>query len=435
MTRLTEQRRQRLRLKGVRRRPDQRPQHRFAGHAVLSLQRLGPEIQPVDQFPTEPLRQTTHHLQTGAPAATPQALAGSGAAETHHLGPQPAGTRFQLDPLALGVKAVGVEDQLLGEPLQIGIGGKAHHQLLLDPAALRRQAGAPHRAVDLLRRHAGEQRPGAGVERQLQPEPVATHQATTGVQDRQLTASAGQGPGPLQPQRSNRTSLVKRGSLAALKMQPGMGVPTYGRLLVGLPIQLLLARSDAAVHTHSLAMSHDAGLTPQPDEAPLVLRRRQPGPVGEAATELRLSLSADERTRLRGARRSVCGRSLLLQLPREQPLQPGERLLSDDPGAPVVRVEAAAEAVLVVRASGPLALLQAAYHLGNRHVAMQLQTDQLILLDDPVLAALLRQRGLEVEPRLAPFLPEGGAYEHGHGHGQSHSHSHGQDHDHEHSHG
>lgn len=178
-------------------------------------------------------------------------------------------------------------------------------------------------------------------------------------------------------------------------------------------------------------MSHDAGLPTQSGAAPLILERRQAQPPAAASAELRLSLTADERTRLRGGRRSVCGRPLLLQLPREQPLQPGEWLLSDDPDAPVVRVEAASEAVLVVRAATPLALLQAAYHLGNRHVALQLQADQLILLDDPVLADLLRHRGLKVETRLAPFLPEGGAYEHSHsggsarGAGHEHGHGHG----------
>ncbi|MEB3266169.1 MAG: urease accessory protein UreE [Cyanobacteriota bacterium] len=149
---------------------------------------------------------------------------------------------------------------------------------------------------------------------------------------------------------------------------------------------------------------------------PLVLLHRRPrdwGPVGEPV--LRLSLTAHDRSRLRGLRQSLCGRALLLQLPREQPLQPGEWLLADHPAAPSVQVEAAPEAVMVVRAERPLALLQAAYHLGNRHVALQVEADRLILLADPVLADLLLHRGLQLEQALAPFLPEGGAYGHSHG--------------------
>jgi urease accessory protein len=92
-----------------------------------------------------------------------------------------------------------------------------------------------------------------------------------------------------------------------------------------------------------------------------------------------------------------------------------------------VQVAAAAEPVMQVRSADPLALLQAAYHLGNRHVAMELHADRLVLLQDSVLADLLRQRGLAVELAELPFQPEAGAYEglghHHHGH-HDHGHSH-----------
>jgi urease accessory protein len=82
-----------------------------------------------------------------------------------------------------------------------------------------------------------------------------------------------------------------------------------------------------------------------------------------------------------------------------------------------------------VRAEDPLALLQAAYHLGNRHVAMELHPHELVLLQDSVLASLLRQRGLSVEFLEACFHPEAGAYAglgHGHGHRYDHAHPHDQ---------
>jgi urease accessory protein len=139
---------------------------------------------------------------------------------------------------------------------------------------------------------------------------------------------------------------------------------------------------------------------------------------------LRLPLSADQRTSCRGHRRSACGRDLVLQLPRGAALEPGAVLLSRDASV-AVRVEAAPEALLRVRSADRLALLQAVYHLGNRHVAMELHADQLLLLQDSVLEDLLRQRGLSVERLQAPFRPEAGAYAGapaGHAHHHHHSH-------------
>jgi len=90
-----------------------------------------------------------------------------------------------------------------------------------------------------------------------------------------------------------------------------------------------------------------------------------------------------------------------------------------------VVVEAAREPLMVVRAADPLALLQAAYHLGNRHVAMELHRDELRLGVDNVLEDLLRHRGLTVERITGPFLPEPGAYARsGHTHGHDHHHGH-----------
>jgi urease accessory protein len=85
----------------------------------------------------------------------------------------------------------------------------------------------------------------------------------------------------------------------------------------------------------------------------------------------------------------------------------------------LVQVEPAVEALLVVRAGSPLELLQAAYHLGNRHVALELGAEELRLLADPVLEQLLRHRGLEVGRVEEAFRPESGAYghvPHSHGH-------------------
>ena len=131
--------------------------------------------------------------------------------------------------------------------------------------------------------------------------------------------------------------------------------------------------------------------------------------------DLRLPLTADERTVLRGRRRTVCGREVLLQLPRDQSLQPGDQLCDAD-GITRVEVTAAPEALLRVQAATPLELMQAAYHLGNRHVALELHEQELLLPEDSVLAMMLEGRGLTVSRCLQPFAPEGGAYG-GHQHG------------------
>jgi urease accessory protein len=165
---------------------------------------------------------------------------------------------------------------------------------------------------------------------------------------------------------------------------------------------LLLSRRLAAAATHPEAAA--TGGEAIEGQAPLLV----------------LALSAAERQRLRGHGRSVCSRDLLLQLPRGGgPLQPQERLAGDD-GVPRVRVEAAAEELLLARSDDPFTLLRAAYHLGNRHVALELRHGELRLLRDPVLAELLRGLGVSVATISAPFQPESGAY----GSGDSHSHPH-----------
>ncbi len=166
------------------------------------------------------------------------------------------------------------------------------------------------------------------------------------------------------------------------------------------------------------------GVSPVSESAPLplVLTRRSPQPPPQSlAPPLALALSADERTRLRGQRRSLCGQELLLQLERGEPLQPGE-WLGGARGGPAVQVVAAPETLLRVRAPAPLELLQAAYHLGNRHVALELRATELRLLADPVLADLLAHRGLLVDRLQEPFCPEAGAYGSAPSHGSAHSH-------------
>lgn len=124
---------------------------------------------------------------------------------------------------------------------------------------------------------------------------------------------------------------------------------------------------------------------------------------------LRLQLTAEQRMVLRGRRRTDCGRAVLLQLPRAGALCPGDRL-TDAARSVQVEVIAAPEPLMRVEAGSPLELLQAAYHLGNRHVALEVHDHELLLPQDAVLETMLRQRGLRLSYCRRSFLPEGGAY-------------------------
>ena len=152
------------------------------------------------------------------------------------------------------------------------------------------------------------------------------------------------------------------------------------------------------------------------------------------------------------------GRALGVFLVRGSVLRGGDVLVAED--GSLVRVVAAPQPVLVVRHcsehGSPFDLLRAAYHLGNRHVPLELQPDHLKLEPDHVLADMLRQMHLIVSTEQAAFEPESGAYaaagathgheghahhahgapvhDHGHEHGHEHEHDHDHDHDHDHGH-
>jgi urease accessory protein len=126
-------------------------------------------------------------------------------------------------------------------------------------------------------------------------------------------------------------------------------------------------------------------------------------------------LTFEERTRARLPVRLEGGAEAALALPRGAPLRHGDRLLASD--GRVVEVLAAAEPLLHVAVPDAALLARAAYHLGNRHVAVELRPGALRVAADGVLERLLRGLGLEPVRVEAPFEPEGGAY------GQAHAHA------------
>ncbi|CAM2141754.1 urease accessory protein [Pararobbsia alpina] len=163
-----------------------------------------------------------------------------------------------------------------------------------------------------------------------------------------------------------------------------------------------------------------------------------------------LTLAFDERRKSRFATKLNSGEEVGVVLPRGTILADGDVLVAED-GTMVV-IKAAAEPVLLITGASPLALMRAAYHLGNRHTPVEIGDGYLQIERDPVLADMLRRLGMRVDAVEAPFAPEAGAYGGGHKHGhdetfaedyalaqqvyaERHGHSHAHDHSHEHDHG
>ncbi|EYC50444.1 urease accessory protein UreE [Hylemonella gracilis str. Niagara R] len=147
-----------------------------------------------------------------------------------------------------------------------------------------------------------------------------------------------------------------------------------------------------------------------------------------------VELDWDVRQKSRFAANDSQGRELGVFLPRGTLVRGGDVLVAED--GSLIRVVAAPQPVLRITAcaehGSPFDLTRAAYHLGNRHVPIELRPDHLKIEPDHVLADMLRAMHLIVTEQHDAFEPEGGAYAQGHG---GHGHAHGHSHDHSHSHG
>ena len=139
-------------------------------------------------------------------------------------------------------------------------------------------------------------------------------------------------------------------------------------------------------------------------------------PDGAAACE-RLPLPFESRCKSRLRTRLASGEEAGLFLERGRVLRGGDRLLGND--GRVVEVVAAVEALMEARSDDALQLVRAAYHLGNRHVAVEIRAGCLRFAQDHVLGEMVRGLGLPVIDIEAPFEPEAGAYGHHGAHGSS----------------
>jgi urease accessory protein len=138
-------------------------------------------------------------------------------------------------------------------------------------------------------------------------------------------------------------------------------------------------------------------------------------PFNRASDSINLTFDQREKSRLRV--NSECGEELGLQLKIGTILSHGDKLQLTD--GRVVEVIAAAEKLHEVRAANVTQLARIAYHVGNRHVPLQVSDDHLLMLPDHVLKAMVEGLGGTVTEVTRPFQPESGAYGHSHVH---HSH-------------
>ncbi len=151
----------------------------------------------------------------------------------------------------------------------------------------------------------------------------------------------------------------------------------------------------------------------------------------------RVTLDHEGRHRRRVALQGDGGLEFVLDLDKAVVLNDGDGLKLED--GRLVRVVAAPQPLLEIRAENPLRLLRLAWHIGNRHTPAEITADAIYIEADHVLAEMVRGQGGTATPVERPFQPERGAYDHDcghdHGHGHGHSHDHGHGHGHSHGHG
>ena len=146
---------------------------------------------------------------------------------------------------------------------------------------------------------------------------------------------------------------------------------------------------------------------------------RPAGHWDEASAVDTISLDAHERHRRRVMLRAERGTKFLLDLPKATALHDGDGLVLDD-GA-MVKIVGRPESLVEIAAADAHELARLAWHIGNRHIDVEIIGDRLRIRRDHVIEAMLSGLGAILSPIEAPFNPEHGAY-HQHGHDRGHGH-------------
>lgn len=153
-------------------------------------------------------------------------------------------------------------------------------------------------------------------------------------------------------------------------------------------------------------------------------------------------LERDERHLRRKAITLDSGEKVLADFLEPVVLEHGDRIVLDD--GREIEIRAASEELYEIHGRDQLHIAELAWHIGNRHLAAQIEADRIFILRDHVIKAMLEVLGATVTDVVAIFSPLRGAYSgghlhhdhggHSHGHDHAHGHDHGHDHDHHHHH-
>ena len=126
---------------------------------------------------------------------------------------------------------------------------------------------------------------------------------------------------------------------------------------------------------------------------------------------LKLTLSSEERGILRGKRLTDCDQEIILQLPREGKLNDGDILLTNVSNF-YVEIIARTENLIEISSNSKIELIKTAYHLGNRHVEVEIEEKILLTKGDYVIENMLKNYNVDIVNIKKKFFPESGAHSH-----------------------
>ena len=126
---------------------------------------------------------------------------------------------------------------------------------------------------------------------------------------------------------------------------------------------------------------------------------------------LKLTLSSDERRILRGKRLTDCDQEIILQLPRKGQLNDGD-ILSTNVYNFYVEIIAKTENLIEISSKSKIELIKTAYHLGNRHVEVEILEDILLIKSDYIIENMLKNFNVDIVNTQKKFFPERGAHSH-----------------------
>ena len=126
---------------------------------------------------------------------------------------------------------------------------------------------------------------------------------------------------------------------------------------------------------------------------------------------LKLTLSSDERRILRGKRLTDSNQEIILQLPRDGKLNDGDILLTNESNL-YVEIIAQTEDLIEISSKYKIELIKTAYHLGNRHVEVEIKEDILLTKNDYIIENMLKNFNVYLVNTQKKFFPERGAHSH-----------------------